>query len=60
MGNVFRVILVLALGIFWSCSQPLVREAMVVTADITVNGAHLGEYAEALVELRLPVSRYRR
>jgi hypothetical protein len=32
----------------------------VVTADITVNGAHLGEYAEALVELRLPVSRYRR
>lgn len=30
----------------------------IVTADITVNQCHLGEYAEALVESRLPVSRY--
>lgn len=30
----------------------------ILTADITVNGSHLGEYPEALVELRLPVSRY--
>jgi hypothetical protein len=35
-----------------------VPDRKVITADITVNGAHIGEYTEALVELRLPVSRY--
>ena len=30
----------------------------IITADITVNGAHIGQYAEAIVELRLPVTRY--
>jgi glyoxylase-like metal-dependent hydrolase (beta-lactamase superfamily II) len=30
----------------------------IITADITVNDSHIGEYAEAIVESRLPILRY--
>lgn len=34
------------------------RGRTIFTADITFNGAHLGEYTEGLIELRAPTSRY--
>ena len=33
-------------------------ELMIITADITINGHHLGEYAEAIVELKPGESKY--
>jgi glyoxylase-like metal-dependent hydrolase (beta-lactamase superfamily II) len=34
-------------------------ERMIITADVTINGQHLGEYAEAIVEIKPGESKYR-